>query len=1098
MNPSKNSFTNNKRIGEDYNHMPSQKISPRKKSKTVTKTATLHFQHLGLPLCSTSTGSPLNSIRLEPDRPYTIGRTHRSCDFTLNNRFVSKQHCQIFFDSDNRRIYIIDGAISSRNVRFNHEFRRSLLDCTELEEEKEIKECIDFRVRVSLNGLILNGVRVEKRRARELFVGDEVMFGCGSEGLCGLGNRIGFLIQGIVFKEVVFGLNEVSLERPRYIGCGMTSSGHSQGTMSSGNRNKRVFACQVDDNVSCRNNFLGLKCSDVIGRAKFLLSQCTNILGSDDPVTYIRRCDVVDFGRERTYSCRSKSLVSGEPQLKAVVPICRQQQLPCDNSEHVDVCAGGDHFLSKDSIEVPPENGIASGEDVSYIGCSMQNKIEATSCLPPGKKFCLNRLEFMDHSSLGHYTNVSLPELLSPVKSILRIFIATFTCDILWFLSFCKIPANLPVTVACHNKDRCWSSNPDKRASLPYPDFPNLVLVYPPFPEALAFGKDRKNQGIACHHPKVFVVQRDDSIRVIITSANLGAKQWNRVTNTVWWQDFPRRSAPDYSSLFVQHSEGEINQDSRSDFAAHLAGFVATLLIDVPSQAHWVAELTKYDFDGAVGHLIASVPGIHLYRTPYVLGNEYASWSYGEKLLGSVEASVVGLSHLFYNAADSKGVQLKRLAAFLGKSHQCSYGMSEVVLRRNSNVPADVNAVSVLIPNPDEFSKGDCVQLGFLPRNIAKWVSPLWDIGFFKFFGSVCHRDALAAASGETNKRVLLMLHVSQGPHFSDISEMMQPEHVIALCSLITAIQRCTGLWRLQQVLGQYKWPEPQESEFIYGASSIGSSVNPQFLAAFAAAAGKRSLQFFESEESDPDWGCWSACQELKHPSIGIIFPTIERVKNARDGILPSKRLLCFSEKTWQRLRTLNILHDSIPYPRDRMSYPMHVKVALRRFQSRMDASSFGWVYCGSHNFSAAAWGQPISHSFGTKGSEPQKNSSLRICNYELGIIFIFPPAEAESSSSKESTKLDDIVLPFVVPAPKYDSRDRPATAQAMREALAEVTAQERERLLELETTYEMMEEIPDEEEDVIEGMDYVAEEKEEEKAYAETLWSHVDSSQSC
>lgn len=39
---------------------------------------------------------------------------------------------------------------------------------------------------------------------------------------------------------------------------------------------------------------------------------------------------------------------------------------------------------------------------------------------------------------------------------------------------------------------------------------------------------------------------------------------------------------------------------------------------------------------------------------------------------------------------------------------------------------------------------------------------------------------------------------------------------------------------------------------YFKGSSSVGS-VNPQFLAAFSAAAGKRSLPFFESEESDPD-----------------------------------------------------------------------------------------------------------------------------------------------------------------------------------------------------------------------------------------------------
>lgn len=36
------------------------------------------------------------------------------------------------------------------------------------------------------------------------------------------------------------------------------------------------------------------------------------------------------------------------------------------------------------------------------------------------------------------------------------------------------------------------------------------------------------------------------------------------------------------------------------------------------------------------------------------------------------------------------------------------------------------------------------------------------------------------------------------------------------------------------------------------GSSSVGS-VNAQFLAAFAAAAGKRSVPFSDSEESDPD-----------------------------------------------------------------------------------------------------------------------------------------------------------------------------------------------------------------------------------------------------
>lgn len=94
--------------------------------------------------------------------------------------------------------------------------------------------------------------------------------------------------------------------------------------------------------------------------------------------------------------------------------------------------------------------------------------------------------------------------------------------------------------------------------------------------------------------------------------------QWHCVTNTVWWQDFPRLSTANYLSLFTQFSNEEINTDSKSDFAAQLAGFMAALLADVPSQAHWIMELPKYDFEQAVGYLIASVPGIYSRRSPCI------------------------------------------------------------------------------------------------------------------------------------------------------------------------------------------------------------------------------------------------------------------------------------------------------------------------------------------------------------------------------------------------------------------------------------------------------------------------------------------------
>ncbi|VFQ87253.1 unnamed protein product [Cuscuta campestris] len=467
------------------------------------------------------------------------------------------------------------------------------------------------------------------------------------------------------------------------------------------------------------------------------------------------------------------------------------------------------------------------------------------------------------------------------------------------------------------------------------------------------------------------------------------------------------------------------------------------------------------------------------------------------KSLGSVEASVAGLSYIFHTSADSNGTRLKKLATILQKCKRNMYGLTEVVLRRDSKIPADANAISILVSNPEEILSSDCVQIGFLPRDVAKWVAPLSDVGLFAFSAYINPDETLASALEGSNKKVQLHLYVFQGPSFSSISKITRTEYVSGVCLLVRALRRYFGLWRLHEVLGQHTWPEHLETDFVFGCSSVGS-INAQFLAAFSAAAGKRSSRYYESEESDPDWGCWTASQEIRNPSIKVIFPSAERVKSSKNGILASRRILCFSEKTWQRLKGVGILHDAVPCPSYRDGFPMHVKVARRRFQSKSNASSsFGWVYCGSHNFSSAAWGRPLFAEVNNKlRSNPSLGSKLHICNYEVGVVFVVPP----TSDAIETKQLDDIVLPFVVPPPIYKPTDRPATPQAMREALAQLSEAEKCGIESSEHCGEaLMEEMPneDEEEAILQNASnaYAEEEKEDEKAYAGCLWRQIDSS---
>ncbi|XP_077212340.1 forkhead-associated domain-containing protein / FHA domain-containing protein [Tasmannia lanceolata] len=1138
----------------------------RKKRRIVTKSGFFYLRSLGSPMILSSTNSLCRLICLRSDRVYSIGRKKKLCEVVFEDRRVSKRHCQILFDGLKRKFFIVDGFFPSDSFHLD-EIRR------------KFGYHSNFKVEGSLNGLFVNGFRLKRGVITEVSVGDEVSLVCGGGSDHDLVDRVGFIVERIVFTEEVTGESVIamkkSLEDEVKIRCRESSDASNVLAF----KDKRPFS----DFTLCR-----LRHKQLITRASLLLCKYRRILQSVDPISYIRRCVNLDKQEGIMMLKNGSSIISRKDHfqdlvLRKMIEIppssdsvidkdknLDSQKLLCHfslnaerrlASETIDIIKTGsirlhagtvlasencsmvnlrktiklnmsketqsvffssDPLQQKDCSKNPDKEALLKDKSMDHLmnsidniyqinGASHSKKDRGISYSSCGRKFFLNRLKFMDNGLPDQHTNVSLPELLYPVEGLLRIFVATFTSDVLWFLSYCEVPNLLPITIACHNTDRCWSANHDKRTSAPYSDYPNLVVVYPPFPDSIAFGKDRKKQGIACHHPKLLVLQRQDSIRIVVTSANLVSRQWNGVTNTVWWQDFPRQSTPDYSSLFTHRSSGETNEDSKPDFAAQLAGFMASLLADVPSQAHWILELTKYDFGGAVGHLVSSIPGLHMQNPPYSreplsflpAKQISCSQSIDVKFLGSVQASVVGLSHRFRTAADSHGTQLKTLAAFLGKCRENAYGMSQVLLKRNTNIPADANAVSVLVCDLDEYSEGDYVQLGFLPKSVAKWVAPLYDIGFFSFSGCIYPKEALAAALGGTNHTVQLILYVSQGRNFSEIPSLIQPDHIAAICSLLASIQRCVGLWRLQEVLCRYKWPESLETDFVYGASSIGTSINAQFLAAFSAAVGKKSSEFSESEESDPEWGRWNANHELRSPSVRIIFPTIERVKNGVCGIWPSRRMLSFSERTWQRLRTRGILHDAIPHPIDRVGYPMHVKVARRRFLSKTGSSSFGWLYCGSHNFSRAAWGNPISHSSDVNApgaiASSVLGSRLHICNYELGIIFVVPPPDISKVVSKEKhLNLDDITLPFVVPAPKYQHNDRPATAQAMREALAEVAQLEKENSMVMEPVEELMDGgISDEEEEMIEPTDYVVEEKEEEKAYAETLWSQVDSSES-
>lgn len=399
-------------------------VQPFKKlRKNTVKEAVLHIKTLSLPLISRSTGQLCESLCLEPYKPYTIGRKLELCDFIFTDRRVSKRHCQLYFDSLEKKIYLSDGLFLGYS------------GCND--------SLIRFRSKISTNGAFVNGVRISG--VVELRVGDVVWLVCGNEEACGLGASIGFLVEKAIFVEEVDYRSLIQLN-----------------------------SC----NVQSKQTSFTLNCCRVIDNASVLLSWCRDILCSDDPVSYIQKFIILNqknridlsfrnglkkcsglFSGNGSKFCSSSTLQIGCPKRKRVYSreVEAVENCNCRSQEEIIVISeentklGCSNFVSAANADTARQKsgcavdiqhaavasnnstGMSLGEQ-DYFQC--RELLDAKNCgdcnLQPGKKFYLNRLRFrgQDIEEIGDI--VSLPELFHPIESLKRVFIATFTCNILW------------------------------------------------------------------------------------------------------------------------------------------------------------------------------------------------------------------------------------------------------------------------------------------------------------------------------------------------------------------------------------------------------------------------------------------------------------------------------------------------------------------------------------------------------------------------------------------------------------------------------------------------------------------------------------------
>jgi hypothetical protein len=194
----------------------------------------------------------------------------------------------------------------------------------------------------------------------------------------------------------------------------------------------------VESFVSCRGGEGGAAAvarSHEVGivlRAESLRKRLRAISESEDPLSFFRdshfwgngsaAAGVKEFRRDGDVELRLNHATVPVPEGNFLQEDCSLEQ---DKLEHhaddVDLCQDS-KGRSNGSIE---QNKLTSVSEEQYHN---------EGCYSDGSTFFLNRLaNFGPDTRAEPHSGVTLPQLLHPVESLVRVFIATFTSDISWY-----------------------------------------------------------------------------------------------------------------------------------------------------------------------------------------------------------------------------------------------------------------------------------------------------------------------------------------------------------------------------------------------------------------------------------------------------------------------------------------------------------------------------------------------------------------------------------------------------------------------------------------------------------------------------------------
>ncbi|KAI8996043.1 tyrosyl-DNA phosphodiesterase-domain-containing protein [Gaertneriomyces semiglobifer] len=228
----------------------------------------------------------------------------------------------------------------------------------------------------------------------------------------------------------------------------------------------------------------------------------------------------------------------------------------------------------------------SDAEDSSVLQSSKHART-SSSTIPSSSNKCWDgRVSLTYIRSHPKSNHVKFEDVVSK-QGLTKAFFAASQIDQSWLMS--HLPPTVKLVVAHSDRPRNlppWETSliVDKKT----------CLLFPPMSPEVSYG---------LMHIKLFILFYEDSIRVVIGSANLVGYDWEKLENVVWYQDFPLRSR--LADAVVDVDNDELRDDDNG-FLGQLISVLQEMGAD-----QIIRSVRKGDFSKANASLILSRPGIH-------------------------------------------------------------------------------------------------------------------------------------------------------------------------------------------------------------------------------------------------------------------------------------------------------------------------------------------------------------------------------------------------------------------------------------------------------------------------------------------------------